>query len=300
MEIAKDYYAILGVNRGASGEEVKLAYRRLAQRFHPDISKEPYAEERFKEVVEAYEALSAMLERGIAPSGVGANPYSDWPDWQGGTGAPQRPGDDQRSARRSRPESESTEPMPGEDYGITVDISLEHVVGGARVSVGYDVTERGRDGALRNARRDIKVQVPKGVRHGEEICVRGQGGPGHWGGPAGDLYVTVNLARHRVFKLLGDDLEMRLPLAPWEAALGAKIKVPTLDGDVPVKVPPGTQSGAQLLVPARGLPTRDGKRGDLFLAVSIVVPKRAASLVERRIYEQLARISNFNPRRDVE
>ncbi len=300
MEIAKDYYAILGVNRGASGEEVKLAYRRLAQRFHPDVSKEPYAEERFKEVVEAYEALSAMLERGIAPSHVGADPYSDWPDWQAGSGAPKRQGDDQRSARRSRPESESTEPMPGEDYGITVDISLEHVVGGARVNVGYDVTERGRDGTLRNARRNIKVPIPKGVRHGEEICVKGQGGPGHWGGPPGDLYVTVNLARHRVFKLLGDDLEMRLPIAPWEAALGAKIKVPTLDGDVPVKVPPGTQNGAQLLVPARGLPTRDGKRGDLFLAVSIVVPNRPATLVERGFYEQLARVANFNPRRDIE
>jgi curved DNA-binding protein len=300
MEIAKDYYAILGVNRGASGEEVKLAYRRLAQRFHPDISKEPYAEERFKEVVEAYEALSAMLERGIAPSRDGAAPYSDWPDWQARSDAPQRQDNDQRSARRSRPESEVAEPMPGEDYGITVDISLEHVVGGARVSVGYDVTERGRDGALRNARRNIKVPIPKGVRHGEEICVKGQGGPGHRGGPPGDLYVTVNLARHRVFKLLGDDLEMRLPIAPWEAALGAKIKVPTLDGDVPVKVPPGTQNGAQLLVPARGLPTRDGKRGDLFLAVSIVVPNRPATLVERGFYEQLARVANFNPRRDVE
>lgn len=300
MQIAKDYYAILGVNRGASGDDVKMAYRRLAQRFHPDVSTEPHAEERFKEVVEAYEALSAMLERGTAPSRVGADPYSDWPDWQAGAAAQARNGDDPRTARRSRPESESSAPMPGEDYGIAVDIALEHVVGGARVNVGYDVTERGRDGALRNARRNIKVPIPKGVRHGEEICVKGQGGPGHRGGPPGDLYVTVNLARHRVFKLLGDDLEMRLPIAPWEAALGAKIKVPTLDGDVPVKVPPGTQNGAQLLVPARGLPTRDGKRGDLFLAVNIVVPNRPATLVERGFYEQLARVSNFNPRRDVE
>jgi len=298
MQITKDYYAILGVNRGASGEEVKLAYRRLAQRFHPDISTEPHAEERFKEVVEAYEALSAVLGRGVA-AGRGADPYSDWPDWQAG-GAPPRNGEDPRTARRSRSESESGEPMPGEDYGISVDISLEHVVGGARVNVGYDVTERGRDGALRNTRRNIKVPIPKGVRHGEEICVKGQGGPGHRGGPPGDLYVTVNLARHRVFKLLGDDLEMRLPLAPWEAAIGAKIKVPTLDGEVPVKVPPGTQNGTQLLVPARGLSTRDGKRGDLFLMVNIVVPNRPATLVERGFYEQLARVSNFNPRRDVD
>ncbi len=298
MQIAKDYYAILGVNRSASGDDVKMAYRRLAQRFHPDVSTEPHAEERFKEVVEAYEALSAMLERGTAPSRVGADPYSDWPDWQARSATAQRNGEDPRTARRSRPESESSAPMPGEDYGIAVDIALEHVVGGARVNVGYDVTERGRDGALRNARRNIKVPIPKGVRHGEEICVKGQGGPGHRGGPPGDLYVTVNLARHRVFKLLGDDLEMRLPIAPWEAALGAKIKVPTLDGDVPVKVPPGTQNGAQLLIPARGLPTRDGKRGDLFLAVNIVVPNRPATLVERGFYEQLARVSNFNPRRD--
>lgn len=296
MHIAKDYYAILGVTRGASGEEVKLAYRRLAQRFHPDVSTEPNAEERFKEVVEAYEALSAMLQRGMAAAGNGGDPYSDWPDWQ----SAKQGGADPRTARKSRPEAEYSEPTPGEDYGIAVDISLEHVVRGARVNVGYDVTERGRDGALRNARRNIKVEIPKGVRHGEEICVKGQGGPGHRGGPPGDLYVTVNLARHRVFKLLGDDLEMRLPLAPWEAALGMKIKVPTLDGDVPVKVPPGTQNGAQLLVPARGLPTRDGKRGDLYLAVSIVVPSRPPTLVERGFYEQLARVSNFNPRRDIE
>jgi len=298
MQIAKDYYAILGLNRGASGEEVKLAYRRLAQRFHPDVSTEPHAEERFKEVVEAYEALSAMLERGFAAGS--REPYGGWPDWQANASAPPRNGADPRTARRARPESEWDEPAPGEDYGITVDISLEHVVQGARVSVGYDVTERGRDGALRATRRNIKVQIPKGVRHGEEICVKGQGGPGHRGGPPGDLYVTVNLARHRVFKLLGDDLEMRLPLAPWEAALGTKIKIPTLDGDVPVKVPPGTQNGAQLLVPARGLPTRDGKRGDLFLAVEIVVPNRPPSLVERGFYEQLARVANFNPRRDTD
>lgn len=299
MHIAKDYYAILGVNRGASGEEVKLAYRRLAQRFHPDVSTEPHAEERFKEVVEAYEALSAMLGRGVPLGGNGTDPYSDWPQWQQGA-AQARNGPDARTARRARTDNEWEEPSPGEDYGITVDISLEHVVKGARVNVGYDVTERGRDGALRSTRRNIKVQIPRGVRHGEEICVKGQGGPGYRGGPPGDLYVTVNLARHRVFKLLGDDLEMRLPLAPWEAALGMKIKVPTLDGDVPVKVPPGTQNGAQLLVPARGLPTRDGKRGDLFLAVSIVVPNRAPTLVERGFYEQLARVSNFNPRRDTE
>ena len=298
MQIAKDYYAILGLNRGASGEEVKLAYRRLAQRFHPDVSTEPHAEERFKEVVEAYEALSAMLERGFAANS--REPYGGWPDWQANASAPPRNGTDPRTARRTRPESEWDEPAPGEDYGITVDISLEHVVQGARVNVGYDVTERGRDGALRATRRNIKVQIPKGVRHGEEICVKGQGGPGHRGGPPGDLYVTVNLARHRVFKLLGDDLEMRLPLAPWEAALGTKIKIPTLDGDVPVKVPPGTQNGAQLLVPARGLPTRDGKRGDLFLVVEIVVPNRPPTLVERGFYEQLARVANFNPRRDTD
>jgi curved DNA-binding protein len=296
MRVAKDYYAILGVNRGASGEEVKLAYRRLAQRFHPDVSTDPNAEERFKEVVEAYEALRPMLQSGMAATGSGADPYSDWPDWQ----STSQNGVDARTARRSRPEGKWNEPSPGEDYGISVDISLEHVVRGARVNVGYDVTERGRDGTLRNARRNINVDIPKGVRHGEEICVKGQGGPGHRGGPAGDLYVTVNLARHRVFKRLGDDLEMRLPLAPWEAALGKKIKVPTLDGDVPVKIPPGTQTGTQLLVPARGLPTRDGKRGDLFLAVSIVVPSRPPTPIERSLYEQLARVSNFNPRRNIE
>jgi curved DNA-binding protein len=137
--------------------------------------------------------------------------------------------------------------------------------------------------------------VPKGARHGQEIAVRGQGGPGARGGPPGDLFVTLTVAKHRLFKVVGDDLELKLPISPWEAVLGAKIKVPTLEKLVPVKIPPLTETGARLELPARGLPTADGKRGNLYLLVTVTTPKWVTN-AERELFERLAKVSTFDPR----
>jgi len=278
MSIGKDYYAILGIAHDASAEDIKLAYRRLVRRYHPDVSVEPDAEARFKEVVEAYAAVT-----GNARLGGFAGPQA---------GHAQRRGAE--SARRRR-EADDGYPVQGEDYGVTVAIALEHIVHGAKLNVGFDVTERKPDGTLRNVRRNVTLQVPKGARHGDELSVRGQGGPGLRGGPPGDLYVTLTVAKHRLFKVVGDDLELRLPVSPWEAVLGAKIKVPSLEKLIPVKIPPLTQTGARLTVPARGLPTADGKRGNLYLLVEVATPKWVTN-AERELFERLAKVSSFDPR----
>lgn len=285
MLFAKDHYAVLGVQRGASGEEIKLAYRRLVRRFHPDVSTEPDAEARFKEVVRAYDALT--------------NGYDSIPGF--GNGASSQPGEGvfAHQARRTRREAAEAHAAQGEDYGITATISLEHIVSGAKLRVGYDVTEQARDGSLRDVRREVELRIPKGARHGDELTVKGKGGPGVRGGPPGDLYVTIAVAKHRLFKVLGDDLELELPISPSEAVLGAKITVPTLEKPVPVKIPAGAQAGDRLTVPARGLPSAEGKRGDLYLLLRVVMP-RAVSAAERELYERLGRLSRFNPRLDLE
>ncbi|MCC6610017.1 MAG: DnaJ domain-containing protein [Burkholderiales bacterium] len=277
MSIGKDYYAILGIAHDASAEDIKLAYRRLVRRYHPDVSVEPDAEARFKEVVEAYAAVTGNARTG------------------GGSGAPPRPHASHAAARHRRREADDGYPVQGEDYGISVEISLEHIVRGGRLTVGFDVTDRKPDGALGHVRRNVTLPVPKGARHGQEIAVRGQGGPGARGGPPGDLFVTLTVAKHRLFNVVGDDLELKLPISPWEAVLGAKIKVPTLEKLVPVRIPPLTQTGARLELPARGLPTADGKRGNLYLLVTVATPKWVTN-AERELFERLAKVSTFDPR----
>lgn len=305
MSIGKDYYAILGIARDASAEDIKLAYRRLVRRFHPDVSLEPDAEARFKEVVEAYAAVTGRPRYNGFDAWPASEPHSEphsepqsQPDSQPGAhaghAAPRAEG--AGPAQRRRRDADAGYPVQGEDYGIAVAISLEHIVHGARLNVGFDVTERKPDGTLRDVRRNVTVPVPSGARHGHEITVRGQGGPGVRGGPPGDLFVTLTVAKHRLFKVVGDDLELKLPVSPWEAVLGAKIKVPTLEKLVPVKIPPLTQNGARLTVPARGLPTADGKRrGNLYLLVEIVTPKWVTN-AEREAFERLAKLSSFDPR----
>jgi curved DNA-binding protein len=288
MSIGKDYYAILGVAHDASAEDVKLAYRRLVRRYHPDVSAEPDAEARFKEVVEAYAAVTGGSRFG----GFGGGPDSQ-PGAQASRAVPRTDG--AAAPWQRRPEADGGYPVQGEDYGISVAISLEHIVHGAKLNVGFDVTDRKPDGTLGNVRRNVTLPVPKGARHGDELAVRGQGGPGLRGGPPGDLYVTLTVAKHRLFKVVGDDLELTLPISPWEAVLGAKIKVPSLEKLVPVKIPPLTETGTRLVVPARGLPTADGKRGNLYLIVTVTTPKWVTK-AERELFERLAKTSVFDPR----
>jgi curved DNA-binding protein len=305
----KDYYRILGLARNASPDDVKRAYRKLARKFHPDVSKEKDAEERFKEINEAYQTLSDPEKR-AAYDQLGAHrPGEEFrppPGWEhrfrfgegnlddfldlgdlfehfGGLG--------RRRGRGGR----GGFAMPGQDYEVTAHLTLEEVYQGAEVGFDLSAPERTPDGAVRRVPKTVRVRVPKGATDGQRLRVPGKGGPGVNGGPAGDLYLNIALRPHPLFKVSGHDLYLELPVTPWEAVLGGEIEVPTLAGRVKVTVRPGSRAGQKLRLAGRGLPTPKGAHGDLYCVLQIVTPT-ALSEREKRLYEELGRLSSFNPR----
>jgi curved DNA-binding protein len=305
----KDYYRILGLARNASPDDVKRAYRKLARKFHPDVSKEKDAEERFKEINEAYQTLSDPEKR-AAYDQLGAHrPGEEFrppPGWEhrfrfgegnlddfldlgdlfehfGGLGRQRGRGGRGGFA------------MPGQDYEVTAHLTLEEVYQGAEVGFDLSAPERTPDGAVRRVPKTVRVRVPKGATDGQRLRVPGKGGPGVNGGPAGDLYLNIALRPHPLFKVSGHDLYLELPVTPWEAVLGGEIEVPTLAGRVKVTVRPGSRAGQKLRLAGRGLPTPKGAHGDLYCVLQIVTPT-ALSEREKRLYEELGRLSSFNPR----
>jgi curved DNA-binding protein len=307
-----DFYQVLGVGRDASAEEMQRAYRKLARTYHPDVNKDPAAEERFKEISEAYDVLSdpdtrrrydafgpdfrqvpedvdpATWARARASGGArGGRPgtggesvwfSSDGDDFDfeelfgglfGGRG------------RRGRG------PIQGADQEVEVEITVEEAYRGGRRSI----TLPGQDGP-----RTLEVKIPAGVTEGQRIRLAGQGGQGSGGGAAGDLYLAVHLAPHPIYRVNGRDIAVDLLLTPWEAALGASVAVETPGGEAKVRVAPGTSSGKRLRLRGRGLPKPRGGHGDLFAEVKIMVP-RSPTTEERRLFEQLAATSTFDPRR---
>ena len=320
----KDYYEILGVPRGASDADIRKAFRKLAREFHPDVAKDKKrAEEKFKEINEAYEVLGDAAKRKKYDE-LGA-------DWKSGAEFRPPPGWQQFSG--SRPFRGHA--AAGEEYefrfGGTGFSDFFEQLFGSRMRGGFgsrrgfaddeELAERGRDiegdimvtleeamrGSVRSVsvRRPVgrtmrtetyQVRIPPGVTEGQKLRVAGRGEAGSSGGEAGDLYLRVRLARHPDFEVEDHDLIYEAELAPWEAVLGAEISVPTLDGRVNIKIPAGTQSGQKLRVRGRGLPNRDGPRGDLLVVTRIAVPARISE-AEKKLWEQLARESRFNPRR---
>lgn len=307
----KDYYRILGVERGASDDDIKKAYRRLARRYHPDVSKEADAEERFKEVSEAYEVLRDAEKRkayddlGRHHSGQEFRPPPGWEQhFGGGPGGFEHifEGADLSDlfaafggGRQRRGGRDSRFAMRGQDFEVPVEVSLEDAYRGTELSLNLTMQEVGDDGTVRRVPRAVKVRIPKGVTDGQKMRVPGKGGAGAGGAPAGDLYLELRLKPHPLFRVSGHDLYITLPIAPWEAALGAAVEVPTLSGRVRVKVQPGTSSGQNLRLSGKGLPKPGGGHGDLYAVVQIAVPEHLSDR-ERRIYEELARASGFNPR----
>jgi curved DNA-binding protein len=299
----KDYYAILGVERGADAGTIKKAYRKLAQKTHPDVSKDPQGEEKFKEIAEAYATLkdpekrAAYDQLGRHAPGEDFRPPPDWGKQFGGDFG--RPFEDldlsdffEQFAGRGRRRSTA---VPGQDYEVTAHIGLEDAYRGATVDLELGVPEFDGSGSMRRVQRSFKARIPKGATDGQRLRLRGQGGKGANGGPDGDLYLNIALRPHPLFRASGHDLYLDLPLAPWEAVLGATVKVPTLGGAVQLKVPPGTQAGQKLRLADRGLPRPHGGTGDLYAIAHVAVP-RAAGDKERALYEELAKASGFDPR----
>ena len=295
----KDYYKVLGVERTASEDEIKKAYRKLARKYHPDVSKEANAKEKFQEVSEAYETLRDKEKRAAYDSlGSGFRQGQDFrppPDWfdRFGSGRQEDLRDTDLSdlfeqmgifgrAAGRRGGFGRNVPIPGEDFETPVRITLEEAARGTERQLQLD-------GQL------ITARIPKGATDGQRLRLRGKGGQGANGGPAGDLYLQIVLEPHPLYRVRGHDLEIELPIAPWEAALGAQVEVPTLEGRVTMKVPPGSKGANKLRLAGKGLPKPGGGAGDLYAALEIVVP---ATLTERekKLYEELRDASKFDPR----
>jgi curved DNA-binding protein len=312
--MAQDYYEVLGVHRGASADEIQQAYRTLARKYHPDVNKEPAAEERFKELNEAYSVLSDPKTRmrydryGPAfrqvpedydervAAGAGAGRAGAWQgggprvrvsqDTGGGFGDFQDVNfEDLFSSMFGA--GGAREPVRGADQEAEIPLSVEEAYRGGRRSV----TLGGAEGA-----RTYQVDIPRGVVEGQRIRLAGEGGRGSKDAPAGDLFLRVGITPHPQFRLDGRDIHVELPVTPWEAALGATVPVPTPDGQAKVTVPAGSSSGRRLRLRGEGMPNPGGAPGDLYARLRIEVPPELAPR-ERELFEELAASSDFDPRR---
>ena len=307
----KDYYAALGVARTATAAEIKKAYRKLARKYHPDVSKEAGAEEKFKEVAEAYETLkdpekrAAYDELGRHAPGEQFRPP---PGWQQSFGE-QPPGASSFSfddvdladlfagiAGRARGGARRPDmPLPGQDFEAAVRVSFDQAYKGTEIELDMAVPEPDENGFLRRVPRKIRVRIPKGVTDGQKLRVPGKGGKGANGARDGDLYLDIEVQSHPLYRAEALDLYMDLPLAPWEAVLGASVDVPTPAGRVTLKVPPGTHAGQKLRLSGRGLSRPDGTSGHLYAVAQIVVPT-VVDERQRELFTQLKDASAFNPR----
>jgi curved DNA-binding protein len=312
----RDYYETLGVPRDASNEDIRRAYRRLAREYHPDVNKDPGAEDRFKEVSEAHAVLSDPEKRAqydrLGPNWRAGQDTADTSGFGGfrtgrGGGGGGGGFDDVRVEFGEGGFSDFFEDlfgargrggaggaggrgrggfsMRGSDHEAELELSLEEAARGGRRAVTF------ADG------REYEVNIPPGVRDGQRVRLAGEGGEGTGGGPSGDLYLRVRIRPHPRFRLEGDDLHTDVPVTPWEAALGATVEVRTLDGRAQVKVPAGSSCGRRLRLRGEGMPRPRGGNGDLYAEVRIMVP-RTLTDAEREAFERLAQVSDYNPRRN--
>ena len=341
----RDYYEVLGVSRTASADEIKTAYRKLARKFHPDLNPgDKAAEERFKELQEAYDTLSDKENRELfdkygenwkAVKQGGGQPPPGWEGARTASGSPTggfdfsgfdfggmggaagfdifeemfsgggsgRAGRGRQRVRRER----------GEDVEAQLELSLEEAHRGGRRTLQMQAAETcptcngtgqvgdkpcqtcGGSGQVLKP-KTIEVNIPAGVRDGSTVRLAGQGGAGMNGTQPGDLYLRIRLRPHPVFAVRGDDLEIELPIAPWEAVLGTKVEVPTIDGKVDLTIPAGAQNGQRLRLRGQGLNKRGGGRGNEYVRLKIAMPKEISD-EERRLYEELRKVSRFDPRK---
>jgi curved DNA-binding protein len=315
----RDYYEVMGVPRTATAEQVKRAYRRLARKYHPDVSKEPDAEAKFKELQEAYEVLKDPEKR-TAYDQLGQNwragqEFRPPPDWArnfnfgGAQGGPRRPRTSDEAPdfsdffselfgergvfRRSQGGArEGGFAASGQDHVARVEIDLEDAYRGAQRMVELNATEVTPEGDVVIKPRSLRVTIPAGVTNGQRIRLAGQGGPGFGGGPAGDLYLEITLKPHRQFDVDGRNVTTTVPVAPWEAALGETVSVPTLGGPVEMKIPVRAASGQKLRLRGRGLPGKPP--GDEYVVLKIVLPPDSPR--SRELFEQMKQELPFDAR----
>ncbi|MGZ3158379.1 MAG: DnaJ C-terminal domain-containing protein [Burkholderiaceae bacterium] len=314
----QDYYQTLGLERHATVEDIKQAYRKLARKYHPDISKDAKCEDKFKEIAEAYatlkdthkrkeydnlgrrqeeemkqqEARRPQQENQVPPASQ-KNFYKnqsffnnvDFSDIFSGLSRD----------RKGRKQSADKDPVNGLDYEITASVTLEQIFHAEEVDINANIPEIDSDGTPYQASRTFRVKIPKGAVAGQRLRLSGKGGAGRNGGKPGDLYIVLNVSQHPLYRISGSDLYMDLPLAPWEAVLGSEVKIPTLAGTVELNIKSGTTAGQKLRLPKRGLPSSSGSNGDLFAIIRVVAPKKTTTR-EQQLYQQLASVSEFNPR----
>ena len=290
----KDYYKVMGVGREADAKEIKLAYRRLARKYHPDISKEPNAEEKFKELGEAYEVLKDPEKRKVYDQygkdwemGQKAQSSSRGSVWDDAQTNYQYSPDFFESLFGAAPHF-SQQHQPGADFQGNINISLEEAYKGAVKEIHLPATKHTQGG-----QQTLKVKIPVGVKSGQKIRLTGQGGLGMRGAPSGDLYLTIQVDKHPLFDVMDNDIYVSLPIAPWEAALGTTIQVPTLGGKVDLKIPPGSQGGQTMRLKKRGLPAKIP--GDQYVILKIIIPQPMTDSA-RAFYKKMAEEMPFNPR----
>ena len=307
----KDYYKVLGLEPGADDKAVKAAYRKLARKYHPDVSKEKDAENQFKEVAEAYEVLKSAEKRAeydeLRQNAQHGRPFEPPPGWQprghrgfademgggrdysdffeslfGAAGRTQGPG--RSSGRR------------GQDVEMELPILLEETLADEAKKIAFQLPQYSADGQpLAAISKTLNVKIPTGVSDGERIRLKGQGAPGLGGAANGDLYLIIRLVPHPLFDVEAHNLILTVPLAPWEAALGSKVTVPTLDGKIHLSIPANSQSGQRLRIKGKGLMNKLGERGDLYALFKIVIPAQADEPT-RALWAQLAEQAAFDPR----
>ena len=293
----KDYYKILGVSRTATPEEIKKAYRTLARKYHPDVSKEDNAEEKFKEVGEAYEVLRDKDKRaqydqfgGQFRHGQSFSPPPGWEENVGGFGQGNFSSffENMFGGMGGMGGGRSDNFFAkGEDVSAKITISLEDAFNGANKSI------RRPAGATQTG--TVSVKIPAGIEPGKKIRLTGQGKAGMNGKP-GDLYLEIQIAPHSLYRLEGKDVYLDLPITPWEAALGAKITAPTLAGKISLNIPAGARSGQKMRLKGRGLPGKTA--GDQFVVLQIMTPP-ANTAEAKKVYQQMAEKLPFNPRENI-
>lgn len=301
----KDYYQTLGVDKNASADDIKKAFRKLARKYHPDVSKEPDAQLRMRELNEANDVLSDLRKRAaydkLGRTYSAGQDFRPPPNWDegfefSGKGYSSSEGFSDffdelfKRAGRGR---KSDSPIRGEDRHARIVIELSDSYQGAVRPITLHAPELSTEGEVTTKDRTLNVQIPKGVRHGQHIRVTGRGAPGSGGGAAGDLFLEVSFKTDPSYRVDGRDVYKNLPVAPWEAALGAKIDAETPSGALSIKIPPASQAGRKLRLKGRGIP--GDPPGDMYLVLEIVIPPNQTTKA-RQIYETMARELAFDPR----